>query len=287
MTRRNGSTPHNRLLLLLGSFLLLAPFDAVGQEVTAQRFYEVLKSKQLADGGAYAKVSPRLRSVMDQMKARGITRLNAQERGAAALSTPLVKVNAKGAIHVYIHVEPVGYAAISVLETYKVTIEIVNEELGIIQAWIPFDRIDEVAGLPFVKRITPPSYGIPRTGSVNTEGDAILNADALRALGFDGGGVKVGVISDGVDNRASAQATGDLPANITIVTHAGSGDEGTALLEIVHDLAPGADLGFCGLSTSLQMIQCVNDLAGVFGADVIVDDVGFPGCVPKVVLRHA
>ena len=277
MTRRNGSTPHNRLLLLLGSFLLLAPFDAVGQEVTAQRFYEVLKSKQLADGGAYAKVSPLLRSVMDQMKARGITRLNAQERGAAALSTPLVKVNAKGAIQVYIHVEPVGDAAISVLETYKVTIEIVNEELGIIQAWIPFDRIDEVAGLPFVKRITPPSYGIPRTGSVNTEGDAILNADALRALGFDGDGVKVGVISDGVDNRASAQATGDLPANITIVTHAGSGDEGTALLEIVHDLAPGADLGFCGLSTSLQMIQCVNDLAGVFGADVIVDDVGFPG----------
>ncbi|MFB3045908.1 MAG: PKD domain-containing protein [Acidiferrobacterales bacterium] len=275
MTRRNGSTLHNRLLLLLGSFLLLAPFDAVGQEVTAQRFHEVLKSKQLADGGAYAKVSPLLRSVMDQMKARGITRLNAQERGAAALSTPLVKVNAKGAIQVYIHVEPVGDAAISVLETYEVTIEIINEELGIIQAWIPLDRIDEVAELFFVRRITPPSYGIPQTGSVTTEGDAILNADALRALGFDGSGAKVGVISDGVDNRASAQATGDLPANIITVTHAGSGDEGTAMLEIVHDLAPGADLGFCGPSTSLEMIQCVNDLAGVFGADIIVDDLFF------------
>jgi len=32
----------------------------------------------------------------------------------------------------------------------------------------------------------------------------------LRALGFDGSGVKVGVISNGVDNRAAAQGTNDL-----------------------------------------------------------------------------
>ena len=87
--------------------------------------------------------------------------------------------------------------------------------------------------------------------------------------------MKVGVISDGVDSRAIAQATGDLPGTITIQTHLGSGDEGTAMLEIVHDLAPGAELGFCGPSTDVEMAQCVNDLASTFGADIIVDDLGF------------
>ena len=67
---------------------------------------------------------------------------------------------------------------------------------------------------------------------------------------------------------------GDLPSNITIL-RAGSGDEGTAMLEIVYDLAPKAELGFCGASTELVMIDCVNRLSDEFGADIIVDDLGF------------
>ena len=48
------------------------------------------------------------------------------------------------------------------------------------------------------------------------------------------------------------------------------------MLEIVYDLAPSAQLGFCGSATSAEMIACVNDMANVFGADIIVDDLGFP-----------
>ena len=47
------------------------------------------------------------------------------------------------------------------------------------------------------------------------------------------------------------------------------------MLEIVHDLAPGAELGFCGPSTSLEMVDCINDLANTFNAHIIVDDLGF------------
>jgi len=183
---------------------------------------------------------------MNKMEERGITRQNARELGASTLSNPLVRVSEDGSIHAYIHVHTFGAEEEALLEQYGAVIEITNEKLGIIQAWIPSDRIYEVAQLPFVRQITPPSYGTLRTGSVTTEGDAILNADQLRAQGFDGSGAKVGVISDGVDSRASAQATGDLPATVNIVTNAGSGDEGTAMLEIVHDLAPGAGLSFCG-----------------------------------------
>ena len=67
--------------------------------------------------------------------------------------------------------------------------------------------------------------------------------EARETFGVDGSGIKVGVISDGVDSLAASQLTGDLP-NIVQVGDPGSGDEGTAILEIVHDIAPGADLAF-------------------------------------------
>jgi hypothetical protein len=55
----------------------------------------------------------------------------------------------------------------------------------------------------------------------------------------------------------------------------GAGAEGTALLEIVHDLAPGAELAFANADTSLAFNAAVNALAAV--NDVVVDDLGFLG----------
>ena len=52
-----------------------------------------------------------------------------------------------------------------------------------------------------------------------------------------------------------------------------AGAEGTAMLEIVHDLAPGAQLFFANFATSLEFNQAVNFLAA--NTDVVVDDIGF------------
>jgi subtilisin family serine protease len=75
---------------------------------------------------------------------------------------------------------------------------------------------------------------------------------------------------------AAAQASGDLPAGIEIdAARPGSGDEGTAMLEIVHDLA----LMLNWPSRGLEMAQSVDFLAntafGGTGADIVVDDLGF------------
>jgi hypothetical protein len=81
------------------------------------------------------------------------------------------------------------------------------------------------------------------------------------------------VLSDGVDSLAAIQASGDLPAVDVLPGQAGSGDEGTAMLEIVHDLAPGAALGFATAFTSLtQFAQNILDLRAD-GCDILVDDV--------------
>jgi hypothetical protein len=268
------------LFLLIPVFLLCAVPDATAEKDDSRWIPYAASNKTYYDTNPRSnRVSPNLRAVMNKMRARGITRETARQLDASALSNRLVRVNDEGKIQTYLHVHSLGAQQRALLETHEIVIEIVNEEFGLVQAWVPFDRIDDVATLPFVKRITRPSYGITRVGSVPTEGDTILRAAELRALGVDGSGVRVGVISDGVDSMVAAQTTDDLPATVTVhPTLKGSGDEGTAMLEIVHDLAPGAELGFCGgLSSSLAMIACVDDLADPtkFGADIIVDDLGF------------
>src|SRR5439155_10500777 len=66
---------------------------------------------------------------------------------------------------------------------------------------------------------------------------------------------------------------GDLGPVTVLPGQAGSGDEGTAMLEIVHDLAPGANLYFATAFTSLvSFAQNIRDLRTA-GCDIIIDDV--------------
>ena len=111
-------------------------------------------------------------------------------------------------------------------------------------------------------------------GSQSSEGDIAHLAFAARAaFGATGAGVKIGVLSDGVANLAASQATGDLGPVTVLPGQTGTGDEGTAMLEIVHDLAPGAQLFF---ATAINGIQSFADnirALRLAGCDIIVDDV--------------
>jgi hypothetical protein len=268
-------------ILLLFGFITFSPVgvlqSAKAGEGIEKPFLSLNSVEYPKSSLGFQKVSSILRTLIEKVRTGAITKQYARGQGDVVLSDSLVRVNEVGNIQTYIHVDSIGSEERARIEAYDVKVEITNEKLGIIQAWIPYNKINEVAQFPFVRRITAPRYGTPRVGSKTTEGDSILRADELRTLGFDGSGVKVGVISDGIENIAAAQGTNDLPASVTTQTFAGSGDEGTAMLEIVYDLAPGAELGFCGPATSLEMIQCVNDLADPtkFGADIVVDDLGF------------
>jgi subtilase family protein len=112
---------------------------------------------------------------------------------------------------------------------------------------------------------------------ITSEADTILHMDQLRAAGFRGGGVRVGVISTGVVNLASYQAAGVLPAGIYVSQNtAGTLDEGSWMLELVHQHAPDAVLGFCD-GVDLDFNGCIQDLGNNFHADIIVDDILFSG----------
>ena len=95
-----------------------------------------------------------------------------------------------------------------------------------------------------------------------------------RATQVTGVGTKLCALSDGVDSLAASQAAGELPAVDVLPDQAGDGDEGTAMLEILHDVAPGAELGFATAFTSdASFADNIRALRSEAGCDVIVDDV--------------
>jgi subtilisin family serine protease len=228
------------------------------------------------------KIVQRLRGLIADFRALGITRESAGAMDPSArFSSSTLKVDGAGRVQVYVSVSDTTESTLAVLRRHGLDTEIVNADLGIVQGWVPVDALEGLAQEPVVTKIRPPSYARtkqqgskPRTGSVNSQGDAIHRCDQARAMGFTGAGVKVGAISDGVDGLAASQASGDL-GSVQVLTP-GSGDEGTALLEIVADCAPGATLAFSAGNTTIEFINSVNALRSA-GAQIIVDDLGFPG----------
>jgi subtilisin-like proprotein convertase family protein len=112
-------------------------------------------------------------------------------------------------------------------------------------------------------------------GSVTSQGDAAHGADKARTrFKVSGVGVTVGVLSDGVDSLAASIASGDLPADARALPgQAGDGDEGTAMMEIVHDIAPKAKILFATVNPTQEQFAANIRALRAAGASVIVDDV--------------
>lgn len=146
----------------------------------------------------------------------------------------------------------------------------------LLRARLPVTALVEFASDPRVRFVRPALGKVTRKDDTS-EGDVAHRADVIRQnVGVDGSGFMIGVISDGIDSLPAVQATDDLPPVVDVLPgQAGMGDEGTAMLEIVHDLAPGAALVFATAGDSqARMAQNIEDLAA-FGCDIIVDDILF------------
>ncbi len=220
----------------------------------------------------WAKVSTQLRQKGQQVAAM----LDSNLAGSPAeLSTGLVRVDGAGRLQVDAWLLDTSAATLAGLEANGLKIERSNLEFSVVEGWLLYDQLTVLAAMPEVRLLTPPAYPDVDTGSRNSQGDAILRANQVRALGFNGSGQKICALSDGVTHWTTARASGDLPASID-VRKAGSGDEGTAMLEIIHDLAPGAALGFYGPGTAVDMANGIRTLRNA-GCTVIVDDLSFNG----------
>ncbi|MGH8399375.1 MAG: hypothetical protein ACRETA_14230 [Gammaproteobacteria bacterium] len=238
------------------------------------------------------KLTPALRNIT-----QGVSAGHKTDMMQAALTRQLFKEtaifaprwNASGQVQVDIFYGPEGTAPdIQSLENLGATNIHVTALMNVVEAWIPADQLSSVAAKSWVQHIKVPQYvftnGVtsappqPRSGSVDTQGDTLMGAAAFRnATGDTGQGITVGVINAGDAGLSQSEGTGDLPSSVWVDTnYTGIDDgEGTAMMEIVHDLAPGANLAFCGPQTTAEFVNCLSDLKQ-HGTQLIVDDLAFP-----------
>ncbi len=154
---------------------------------------------------------------------------------------------------------------------------------SVVSGLLPIDHVDEMARLASLNFARPAYQPITNVGRTTSQADLSMNADeARRIFGVDGTGVTVGVLSDSFDSLGGGRedsATGDLPPFHELIVledlppESGS-DEGRAMMQLIHDVAPGADLAFhTAFTGQAGFAQGILALAQEANADVIVDDV--------------
>ncbi|HCD02271.1 MAG TPA: hypothetical protein DER64_17285, partial [Planctomycetaceae bacterium] len=120
-----------------------------------------------------------------------------------------------------------------------------------VSAMVPLASLDQLAESASL-RFAAPGFPMTHAGSVTSQGDPAQRSDLARSTyGLDGTGVVVGTLSDSYDcaDVASDDVTsGDLPTGIVVLQEeigcSSGSDEGRAMMQIIHDVAPGADLAF-------------------------------------------
>ena len=148
----------------------------------------------------------------------------------------------------------------------------------VVSGYFPVDKItqlESVAGLQFVQPAYTPLKSV---GLVTSQGDVALKADVAKSVyGVTGAGSKIGILSDTYNALGGAPAgvaSGDLPAGVQVLSDLSSGaDEGRGMAELVHDIAPGANIAFnTAFTGQAGFANGIKALANA-GCNIIVDDV--------------
>jgi hypothetical protein len=221
----------------------------------------------------------------------GASDLTLSQLGAANLVQPdgriLVDITTTDAVGLAAQISSLGGIVISALPQYDA-----------VRASLPATVVETVAAVPSVKSIRKADEGqsnrmpVPQdpsgprtqspggavqpfvgTGTTISEGVFAHGADIVQNAGVNGFASDVCVMSDGWDSSPARQAAGELPTLTGIGGQTGSGDEGTAMLELVADMAPRATLKFAtAMGGMAQMAANIIALRNTLGCRIIVDD---------------
>ena len=161
-------------------------------------------------------------------------------------------------------------------------------DLRHLRGFLRSDQLLRIASDPNVSWIREADQATTNVGALTSQGYISHTANKAVALGVTGAGVRVGVLSDSASPArvAALIASGDLPADVSVLpgqtgcaappAACGGTDEGTAMMEVVHDLAPDAQLFFAtAFAGQASFAQNIRDLRFVYGCDIIVDNVTY------------
>ena len=146
---------------------------------------------------------------------------------------------------------------------------VVTRYRDLLDANVPAGALSRVAAASSVRAVQQQAR--PQAATVLDEAVATTGADSWLASGTGGSGVQIAIVDIGFGGWKAQQAAGELPANVTTADFCDPGsfedsDHGTAVAEVVHDMAPAAQL----------TLVCVDSVASLGKAKDYVVANGIP-----------
>ena len=213
---------------------------------------------------------------------------------------------------VMVEIFPVSgqYATLlSLLETnYGLTVVIPDPDGLVITGQVPIQELDNLNYLMELLYASPLYPATTNIGLVTSQGDTSMVSNISREIfsvnstgkAINGSGIKIGVLSDSYNTQPNNPANDDIrkldlpgvgidengvlypnPNNsipvdsIRDYPYGQASDEGRAMLQIIHDIAPGAELAFrTGVLGAVDMADGIQELETA-GCDIIVDDITY------------
>jgi hypothetical protein len=290
------------LVLIGGAYASNAPAAGAATPQTTATATDPTTGSAGHKGG---KLSPRLLALSRDPRARA---LSLPPSGAGSLVR-----HRNGRLVVQIRMSDLSAAAVGRLTAAGAHVFSTSTDYDTVTADVAPEALSTIATDPdvtYVGEVLSPRVGAVTTGETGlqavapssvcaptiSEADSLMNVATARAAhGVDGSGETVGILSDSFDRALGARttaatdvATGDLPgvgnpcgrtAPVFVQSDfsgGGQADEGRAMAQLVHDLAPGAHLAFAtAFNGDLDFANQITALRTVNHADVIVDDVSY------------
>jgi hypothetical protein len=249
--------------------------DSLIYLINHSKSFNVINSAKMMLPDHLSKIDVKILDVARQLKSEGVDKSNISFKQInKRFSNDIVQIEDNGKVHTDIYLKTVDENSIGWLKSLDVEIEYVDKNFNRITCKAIFSILEDIAKNDNVTGIYSVSKPIVQTGTYTSAGDGILNASTARStFNTTGSNIKVGVISDGVTNYQNVINSGDLPSTFQVINNRMGGNEGTAMSEIIYDLAPGASIAFAdyGYSES-DFASNVNALVNA-GCNIIVDDI--------------
>ena len=167
----------------------------------------------------------------------------------------------------------------------------INVRGKVVSGYIPMDSISKMRSCSSLTRVIPEFKPTRNVGATTSQAVSTLFSDeSSKIFDVNGDGIRIGILSDSFNTRRDADvtvSTGDLPGignpngfnkPVVVLSEIDSGvgsDEGRGMAELVHDVAPGAEIYFySAFNGFFDFADGIRALADA-GCDVIVDDIGY------------
>jgi len=157
----------------------------------------------------------------------------------------------------------------------------------LLSARLPINQLSQLNNISGINHVSSHLAHLNSSGqgfAFNAADTSMFSDVVKKQYGVSGKGIKIGVLSDSYNCQQTADLdieTGDLPSNVQVLKEYpfcdvnGGSDEGRAMMQLIHDIAPDAELLFyTATESAVDFAAGIQALADA-GANIIVDDVSY------------